>query len=228
MFSMKKGNDQDSYANNSDAQVPKEVLDTGSRAYNKGWVFVHGASEATGVAYKQQFKSDLSRFLEARAHEMKHGSVMYLVCMGRVSADPTDQAGLGVIIGTHFQDAWEDLVREGLIESEKRDKFNIPFYAPTVEEFKEAVEANGSYHLNKLELNVLKPSIFNWPDDKRMVAKLLTGFCRMLIEELVKSYIGQELTNELFVRMERRAINGDKIPEENLSYYSLVCSLSFP
>ncbi|KAJ3680030.1 hypothetical protein LUZ60_016308 [Juncus effusus] len=210
------------------SQVPKEVMDIGSTAYNKGLVSVHGASEATGAAYKRQFMSDLSRFLEARAHEIKHGGVMYLVCMGRISADTTDQAGTGDLVGTHFQDAWKDLIKEGLIGSEKRDKFNVPFYAPTVEEFKEAIEANGLYHVKKLELNVLKPSAYDWPDDEQTLGKLQTRFCRMLIEELVKSSIGEELTEELFVRMEKRAVHGEKITEENMGDYLIVCSLSFP
>ena len=37
---------------------------------------------------------------------------MFLVCLGRTSVDPTDQGGAGLLFGTHFQDAWDDLVSE--------------------------------------------------------------------------------------------------------------------
>lgn len=37
---------------------------------------------------------------------------MFLVCLGRTCPDPTDQGGAGLLFGTHFQDAWDDLVQE--------------------------------------------------------------------------------------------------------------------
>ncbi|GJN01412.1 hypothetical protein PR202_ga18678 [Eleusine coracana subsp. coracana] len=43
-----------------------------------GKVFVHGASEATGLAYKRQFQSDLARFLRCRAAELNR-PVVFLV-----------------------------------------------------------------------------------------------------------------------------------------------------
>lgn len=84
------------------------MVDKRSAAYNKGKVFVHGASEATGVAYKRQFQSDLARFLRCRA-----GGAMFLVCLGRPSsAAPTDQGTVKYLFGAMFQDSWADLVRE--------------------------------------------------------------------------------------------------------------------
>ena len=40
---------------------------------------------------------------------------MFLVCLGRNSVDPTDHGGAGLLFGTHFQDAWDDLVQEVII-----------------------------------------------------------------------------------------------------------------
>ena len=96
-------------------QVPESVLDKTSAAYNEGRVFIHGANEHTTNAYKRQFKSDLSSFLRSRSKEMKKGGSMFLVCLGRTSQDPTDQGGAGLLFGTHFQDAWDDLVQEVII-----------------------------------------------------------------------------------------------------------------
>ncbi|KAL0306320.1 UNVERIFIED_CONTAM: Indole-3-acetate O-methyltransferase 1 [Sesamum radiatum] len=134
------------------SQVPDVVLDKRSTAYNKGRIFIHGASESTATAYKKQFQSDLAGFLRSRSKEMKSGGSMFLVCLGRTCSDPTDQGRAGLLFGTHFQDAWDDLVQEGLITSEKRDNFNIPVYAPSLEDFKEVVEADGSFIVNKLEV----------------------------------------------------------------------------
>lgn len=93
-------------------QVPEAVLDKRSTAYNKGKVFIHGSNENTANAYKKQFQADLASFLRSRSKEMKRGGSMFLVCLGRTSIDPTDQGGAGLLFGTHFQDAWNDLVQE--------------------------------------------------------------------------------------------------------------------
>ncbi|TYJ48794.1 hypothetical protein E1A91_A01G088700v1 [Gossypium mustelinum] len=94
------------------SQMPESVLDRRSTAYNKGRVFIHGASDSSANAYKKQFQTDLAKFLRARSIEMKRGGSMFLVCLGRTSVDPTDQGGAGLLFGTHFQDAWDDLVQE--------------------------------------------------------------------------------------------------------------------
>ncbi|OEL25417.1 Indole-3-acetate O-methyltransferase 1 [Dichanthelium oligosanthes] len=132
------------------SQVPREAVDKGSAAYNRGKVFVHGASEATGAAYRRQFQSDLSRFLRRRAAELKLGGVMFLLCLGRPAADPTDQGRVKLLYGTPFEDSWADLVREGLMESGRMDNFNVPLYAPTLDEVREAVAAAGAFRINRL------------------------------------------------------------------------------
>lgn len=87
-------------------------MDQRSEAYNKGRVFIHGAGESTANAYKHQFQADLAKFLKARSQEMKKGGSMFLVCLGRTSVDPAHQGGAGILFGTHYQDAWDDLVQE--------------------------------------------------------------------------------------------------------------------
>ncbi|MCL7051015.1 hypothetical protein MKW94_030757 [Papaver nudicaule] len=94
------------------SQVPESVTDKRSKAYNKGRVFIHGADQSTTTAYKKQFQTDLAGFLKSRSRELKKGGSMFLVCLGRTSVDPTDQGGAGLLFGTHFQDAWDDLVQE--------------------------------------------------------------------------------------------------------------------
>ncbi|CAI9088325.1 OLC1v1022628C2 [Oldenlandia corymbosa var. corymbosa] len=97
------------------SQVPEVVVDKRSTAYNKGKIFIHGANESTANAYRKQFQADLAGFLTSRSVEMKRGGSMFLVCLGRTSPDPTDQGGAGLLFGTDFQDAWNDLVQEVII-----------------------------------------------------------------------------------------------------------------
>ncbi|XP_062170723.1 indole-3-acetate O-methyltransferase 1 [Alnus glutinosa] len=210
------------------SQVPESVLDKRSTAYNKGRVFIHGASESTANAYKKRFQADLAGFLRSRSQEMKRGGSMFLVCLGRTSVDPADQGGAGLLFGTHFQDAWDDLVQEGLINSEKRDNFNIPVYAPSLQDFKEVVEADGSFAINKLE--VFKggsPLVVNQPDDEAEVGRALANSCRSVSGVLVDAHIGDRLSEELFLRVERRATSHAKEMLEQLQFFHIVASLSF-
>ncbi|KAK7333437.1 hypothetical protein VNO80_30210 [Phaseolus coccineus] len=210
------------------SQVPECVMDMKSSAYNKGRVCIHGASEITANAYRKQFREDLAGFLGSRSVELKRGGSMFLVCLGRTSVDPTDQGGAGLLFGTHFQDAWDDLVQEGLISSEKRDSFNIPVYAPSLQDVKEVVESDGSFAINKLE--VFKggsPLVVNHPCDDKEVGKALANTCRSVSGVLVEAHIGVKLSEELFLRVERRAASHGKELLEKLQFFHIVASLSF-
>ncbi|XVF77339.1 hypothetical protein PTKIN_Ptkin14bG0035100 [Pterospermum kingtungense] len=210
------------------SQMPEAVLDRRSKAYNKGRVFIHGANESTANAYKKQFQTDLAGFLRARSIEMKRGGSMFLVCLGRTSVDPSDQGGAGLLFGTHFQDAWDDLVQEGLICNEKRDSFNIPVYASSLQDFKEVVEADGSFTINKLE--VFKggsPLVVSRPDDATEVGRALANSCRSVSGVLVDAHIGDKLSDELFLRVERRGTRNSKELLEKLQFFHIVASLSF-
>ncbi|KAJ9153844.1 hypothetical protein P3X46_027241 [Hevea brasiliensis] len=210
------------------SQVPESVVDKRSNAYNKERVFIHGASESTANAYKHRFQTDLAGFLRARSQEMKRGGSMFLVCLGRTSVDPTDQGGAGLLFGAHYQDAWDDLVQEGLITSEKRDNFNIPVFAPSLQDFKDVVEAHGSFTINKLE--VFKggsPLVVDCPDNAAEVGRALANTCRSVSGVLVDAHIGDRLSEELFLRVERRATSHAKELLEKLQFFHIVASLSF-
>ncbi|KAG8362927.1 hypothetical protein BUALT_Bualt18G0070600 [Buddleja alternifolia] len=209
------------------SQVPDVVLDKRSTAYNKGRIFIHGANESTANAYKNQFQSDLGGFLRSRSKELKNGGSMFLVCLGRTCFDPTDQGGAGLLFGTHFQDAWDDLVQEGLITSETRDNFNIPVYAPSLEDFKEVVEADGSFAINKLQIvRGGSPLVVNHPDDAAEIGRALAVSCRSVSGVLVDAHIGDELSDELFSRVASRAMSRAEELLEQLQFFHIVASLS--
>ncbi|KAG8658266.1 hypothetical protein MANES_03G136100v8 [Manihot esculenta] len=210
------------------SQVPESVVDQRSEAYNKGRVFIHGAGKSTANAYKHQFQADLAKFLKARSQEMKKGGSMFLVCLGRTSVDPAHQGGAGILFGTHYQDAWDDLVQEGLITSEKRDSFNIPVYAPSLEEFKDVVEAEGSFAINNL--TVFKggsPLVVDRHDDPDEIGRALANACRSVSGVLADAHIGDQLSEELFLRVERRGRSHAKDLIEKLQFFHIVASLSF-
>uniref|UniRef100_A0A0E0H755 Jasmonate O-methyltransferase n=1 Tax=Oryza nivara TaxID=4536 RepID=A0A0E0H755_ORYNI len=164
------------------SQVPEGVADKRSAAYNKDKVFVHGASQATGAAYRRQFQSDMARFLRCRATELKAGGVMFLVCLGRPSlhACPTNQGRVQLLYGAMFEESWGDLVEEGTIGRETMGSFNVPVYAATLEEFGEAVGADGSFEINRLELVITSPLAVDDPiRDCRAVGRAVANYVRL-------------------------------------------------
>ncbi|KAE9458315.1 hypothetical protein C3L33_09800, partial [Rhododendron williamsianum] len=116
----------------------------------------------------------------------------------------------------------------GLITSEKRDDFNIPVYAPSLQEFKEVVEADGSFAINKLELfRGGSPLVVSCPDDAAEVGRALANSCRAVSGVLVDAHIGDRLSEELFSRVASRATSHAKELLEQLQFTHIVASLSF-
>ncbi|BAS91513.1 indole-3-acetate O-methyltransferase 1-like [Oryza sativa Japonica Group] len=214
------------------SQVPEEVADKWSPAYNKEKVFVHGGSEETGAAYRRQFQSDMARFLRCRAAELKPGGAMFLVFLGRPSsAGPTDQGRSLSQFGAMFEESWRDLVGEGLIDGERMDSFNVPSYAATLEEFREVVDADGSFEVNRLELVMGSPLAVDDDDDdshdRRAVGRTVANNQRSVFGPLVEAHIGKELADELFVRVQSRAeALDDELVDEMRVHIHIVCSLS--
>ncbi|KMZ71853.1 hypothetical protein ZOSMA_173G00030 [Zostera marina] len=210
------------------SKLPKTIREAGMEGYNKGKISAHGASEATAEAYRKQFESDLGRFLQCRAEEMKTDGIMFLVLLGRESLDPTDQGTTALMFANHFQGAWDDLVKEGLLEAERRDEFNLPIYSPNLEEFRNLVEANSHFAINKLELVACgSPLVIDCKEDADEVGRVLMNICRSCVEVLVEAHIGKSLSNELFKRMKNRATSDANELVEHMQFSHIVASLSF-
>nr|AEV40944.1 putative jasmonate O-methyltransferase [Oryza punctata] len=209
------------------SQVPEGVADNRSAAYNKDKVFVHGASQATGAAYRRQFQSDMARFLRCRAMELKPEGVMFLVCLGRPSqAGPTNQGRVQLLCGAMFEESRGDLVEEGTIGREMMDSFNVPVYDPTLEELREAVDVDGSFQINRLELVITSSLAVDDPKDRRAVGRTVANYVRSLLGPLVDAHVGRAVADEIFVRMRRRA---EALAEElvdEMRFPHIVCSLS--
>ncbi|KAG7534316.1 S-adenosyl-L-methionine-dependent methyltransferase [Arabidopsis thaliana x Arabidopsis arenosa] len=117
---------------------------------------------------------------------------------------------------------------QGLVAAEKRDGFNIPVYAPSLQDFKEVVEANGSFAIEKLVVyKGGSPLVVSEPDDASEVGRAFASSCRSVAGVLVEAHIGEELSNELFSRVERRATSHAKDVLVNLQFFHIVASLSF-
>ncbi|KAJ6412122.1 hypothetical protein OIU84_005224 [Salix udensis] len=123
---------------------------TTTTTMNKGKIYI-SKSSSHGVleAYSLQFQTDFSSFLKSRSKEIAAGGCMLLSLMGRRSPDPTTDDSC-----YHWEllaQALMSMVSEGLVEEEKVDSFNAPYYGPCVEEIKMEIEKEGSFIVSRLE-----------------------------------------------------------------------------
>jgi jasmonate O-methyltransferase len=189
------------------SQVPAEILEKNPVTWNKGKIFCGGESQAVGEAYFRQFQKDFNTFLRARADEMVGGGRMLLLLLGRTPHDPIDQ-GYIALQWELLEISLNDLVKQGLIEEEKVDSFNIPMYCPCPEEVSNEVAREGSFEIQRLEL--LRRSE-NFPREemeaitgsasaKDAYGKKLAKQLRAVMESLMKHHFGEEIMDALFER----------------------------
>ncbi|XP_024535270.1 gibberellic acid methyltransferase 2 [Selaginella moellendorffii] len=140
-------------------QVPAAVADRRSSSWNAGRITAGGSAPEVARAFASQAHEDLCRYLACRAEETVPGGLVTFFVSIRSSSDPAEQTGgedcsLGWMV-TCLEQAWNDLVLEGLIDEETRDSFNIPAYHRTLDEIAKAVSESGDV-FTILQLEELK------------------------------------------------------------------------
>ncbi|KAL0699714.1 hypothetical protein Bca4012_055836 [Brassica carinata] len=176
---------------------------------NKGKIYLSKTSpKSAHKAYALQFQTDFLVFLRSRSEELVPGGRMVLSFLGRSSLDPTTEESC-------YQ--WEllaqalmSMANEGIIKEEKIDAFNAPYYAARAEELKMAIEKEGSFSIDRLEISPV-----NWEGGSvteesyallrskpealasgRRVAKTI----RAVIEPMLEPTFGHNVMDGLFER----------------------------
>lgn len=106
------------------AEVPQEVDDPSSKAWNKGRVHYTSAHTEVVEAYKAQFFKDLGRFLEARAVELVTGGMLVVIMPGIPDRMPHHRVPAGLMY---------DLMASSLMDMVKdvRIILSLPVYLCT-------------------------------------------------------------------------------------------------
>lgn len=154
--------------------------------------------------YQEEYQKDLSVFLTLRFKELVCGGHMVLTFLGRKSKD--------MLLHGEASSMWDllaqallSLVLKGLVEKEKLVSFNLPFYAPSVDEVKVVVEENNLF-------NVEHMSVFesSWdPQDNDAHDDVVLGCTssglnvarciRAVVEPLIKKHFGEAILDDLFM-----------------------------
>ncbi|KAI3875273.1 hypothetical protein MKX03_011157 [Papaver bracteatum] len=144
------------------SQVPKEVLDVGSPAYNRGRIHYTNARKEVFEAYSAQYAKDIEAFLHARAEEVVCGGLLVLIVPAVPDESPSSQLrtqSMFDILGSCFM----DMAKTGIVEEAEVDSFNLPAYSTTSRELKNLVETNGCFNIERIvdilpQENKMRPS----------------------------------------------------------------------
>ncbi|KAL5207276.1 hypothetical protein ABZP36_031711 [Zizania latifolia] len=184
------------------SKVPDEIAS--GAVVNVGNMYIWETTPAPVVKlYQKQFEKDLSLFLALRYSELVAGGQMVLTFLGRKNRDVL-RGELSCMWGLLAQ-ALQSLVQQGRVEEEKVDSFNLPFYAPSVEEVLAVVRSSELFDINHVELFES-----NWdpqddggdgglqvPDSVRSGANVARSI-RAVVEPLVARHFGGGIVDDLF------------------------------
>ncbi|KAL2509699.1 S-adenosyl-L-methionine-dependent methyltransferase superfamily protein [Forsythia ovata] len=202
------------------SEVPKEVMDHLSPAWNKGRILYYGDKKEVFNAYAHQFAKDLNSFLKARAQELVFGGLMALI----FPCEPNPIKDISNILYLHSEllgSCLIDLAKKGLFDAAKVDSFNLPVYFTHPNELKALIERNEDFDIERMEIlnNSTKHLTTN--------SKLFTGFIRALYEGLLKVHFGSEIMDELFKTYEEKVEESALLfsPNENsmITFVLLKC-----
>ncbi|XP_039156176.1 salicylate carboxymethyltransferase-like [Eucalyptus grandis] len=178
-------------------------------------------NDLPGNDFNTLFSSFLPRFQEKLSEQMKskYGASAVLACF--FNGVP------GSFCGRLF--AWESLhfihssyslhwLSQGIIEEEKLDSFNVPYYTPSPKEVRREVEKQGSFSIDCLEVFEVNRDVFETDFDPNVVSKeaadKIVGSLRAIAEPLLVHHFGEEIINEVFERF--RAKLGNRFSKEKI------------
>uniref|UniRef100_A0A7N2MJP2 S-adenosylmethionine-dependent methyltransferase n=1 Tax=Quercus lobata TaxID=97700 RepID=A0A7N2MJP2_QUELO len=178
-----------SYAVQSLSQVPNEVLDKSSPAWNKGRIHYSNASPKVFESYAAQYAKNIDCFLNARAQEVVCGGLMAIIVPCRPNGPPYPQD----TITETMESCLSDMAKKGIISEEKVDTLNLPIYFASPHEVEAAVERNGCFRLEKMEILPQEKPSGNF--SRGMV---LSSLIRAGMEGMFKNHFGEEIIDEFF------------------------------
>ncbi|KAL9255701.1 7-methylxanthine methyltransferase 1-like protein [Drosera capensis] len=182
------------------SKAPPELMTDKGFPVNKGKIYISTTSPMiVSQAYLDQFHEDFTMFLRSRSTEMLPNGRIVLILHGRLRADPTLETETSVgsyIVWEQLAEAISQLVSEGLIEEEKLDSFNVPYYIATADEVRAIVEEEGSFQVQFIETLVQET------DDKNEALKIRAEKryknIRAFTEPLLSHHFGEKIMDQLY------------------------------
>lgn len=186
------------------SQMFKEMEGKAGDYKNEGNIYIASTTPPAVVKlFQEQFQKDLSLFLELRARELVIGGRLVLTFLGRENEDVYN-GDLNHMSGLLSQ-SLQYLVKEGLVEKEKLDSFNLPMYEPYIDEVKAVVEQSELFDIVHIEM--FEP---NWDPhgdseggDAVRSGENVAKYIRAVMGPLFASHFGESILDELFEKFAR-------------------------
>ncbi|KAJ8498339.1 hypothetical protein OPV22_008891 [Ensete ventricosum] len=124
------------------SQVPPGLVDINGRPINKGNLYISNTSPpAVTLAYFEQFQKEFSIFLKSRSAELHLGGRMVVAMLGRTTDDHSDKSTR--VLWEVLDQSFAIMISQEMIDEEKVDTYNVPFYAPSAREIEDEVHREG-------------------------------------------------------------------------------------
>ncbi|XP_065050077.1 anthranilate O-methyltransferase 2-like [Musa acuminata AAA Group] len=182
------------------SQVPEG--DQGVLLNNKN-IYIAETSPLEFVkAYQDQHQRDLSEFLRCRHAELSYGARMVLSFLGRKGSYPPS-GDVGYFYDL-LAEALSALVSQGIIEEDKLVTFNLPYYAPSMEEVKAVIHREDLFDLEQEQIFEANWDPFDDSDDDSAAfdsivsGKNVAGYVRAAFQPLIEEHFGDAILDELF------------------------------
>ncbi|KAA0052951.1 salicylate carboxymethyltransferase-like [Cucumis melo var. makuwa] len=207
------------------SQVPPELKSEkgNGRIRNKGKIFISKTSPSEVIeAYYGQFKKDFNCFLKSRSKEVVNGGRMVLTFRGRRQPDPCPDESC--LLWDYLGLAFQHLVHQGLIEEEKLDNYNTPYYEPYVEDVKREIEKEGSFKIENLEIIALAWDGVNKDGEsyeRSRTTQQMAKAIQAVNESMIRTHFGDHIIDPLFKRF-TQIMEADT---KEVEHVSLVVSL---
>ncbi|KAL6870653.1 hypothetical protein ACP4OV_014501 [Aristida adscensionis] len=183
------------------SKVP-EGLSSGTHM-NEGNIYIgKNTPPAVVKLFQEQFQKDFRLFLAFRYKELVRGGCMVLTFLGRKSQDMFTHGEVGTMWEL-LAKALESLAEKGHVEKDKINSFNLPYYAPSVNEVKTLINEDlfDIEHINVFECN-WDPCDDSTGDVVLDCAasghNVANKSIRAVMEPLIVEHFGESILDELF------------------------------
>ncbi|KAF8657510.1 hypothetical protein HU200_060073 [Digitaria exilis] len=184
------------------SKVPEKL--SSGKHLNEGNIYI-GKTTPPVVAklFQEQFRMDFELFLRLRYRELVSGGRMVLTFLGRKSEDILMHGDVATMWEL-LAEALQIIARKGRMERGKLTSFNIPFYAPSLDEVRALIKQTGLFDIEYIGLFES-----NWdPQDDSssdMVHDCVTSgenvakCIRAVIGPLIMDHFSEAILDELFL-----------------------------
>ncbi|KAI3882610.1 hypothetical protein MKX03_007554 [Papaver bracteatum] len=177
------------------SEVPSEVVNINSVAYNKGRIHYRNAGIEVVKAYSAQYAKDMEIFLKARAEEIVGGGLLMLVFPAIPNGTSPSLCTIGILFDL-LGSCLMDMAKLGTVSEAKIDSFNFPMYTTFPREAETLFTRNQSFSMERMEeIPFLNPG-----KNGTATPSYYYHHIRAATEGVIESHFGSEIKDELFDR----------------------------